>query len=179
MILADPLGALLSRLEGVKKQGDRYIACCPAHNDNAPSLSLSRGEDGRALVHCYAGCEILQVLAAIGMGLRDLFPDSLSYENRQRYRREALERERVFEQMVIAISNGEAGSSLSDVDLKRLAEARERVDQIDRQLAELEKEHETPIVRPERPSWGVYESPVKNEKGAPSEAGSLLAQHQN
>ncbi|MAL92822.1 MAG: RNA helicase [Pseudomonas sp.] len=165
MILADPLGALLSRLEGVKKQGDRYIACCPAHNDNAPSLSLSRGEDGRALVHCYAGCEILQVLAAIGMGLRDLFPDSLSYENRQRYRREALERERVFEQMVIAISNGEAGSSLSDVDLKRLAEARERVDQIDRQLAELEKEHETPIVRPERPSWGVYESPVKNEKG--------------
>lgn len=171
MIMADPLGVLLSRLNGVKKQGERYIACCPAHNDKSPSLSLSRGEDGRALVHCHAGCEIREVLAAINMRLRDLFPDSLSYEMRQHYRREALERERVFEQLIITISNGEAGTSLSDVDLNRLEEARERVDQIDCQLAELETQHKTPIVRPERPSWGVYESPVKNEKGRSLEPG--------
>ncbi|WP_409302886.1 AAA family ATPase [Pseudomonas sp. KCJK8993] len=134
----DPLDLLLSRLEGVKLHGARYMARCPAHQDNSPSLSLSRGNDGRALVHCYAGCETRDVLAAVGLELRDLFPDNLSQEQRQQYRRNKLEAERRFEALVIEAAKGESKTgNLSDESTARLALAQERIDQLDRLLAEL------------------------------------------
>jgi len=46
---------------------------CPAHDDAHGSLSVAEGRDGRALVHCHAGCEARDVLAAIGLTERDLF----------------------------------------------------------------------------------------------------------
>jgi hypothetical protein len=56
---------------------------CPAHDDNKASLSVSEAEDGRALVHCHAGCETEDVLEAIGLRVRDLFPDnSMAWEIR-------------------------------------------------------------------------------------------------
>ena len=45
--MTDPLDLLLSRLDGVRQSGERYVARCPAHQDKSPSLSLSRGKDGR------------------------------------------------------------------------------------------------------------------------------------
>jgi len=45
------------------------MACCPAHNDNNPSLSLTIRE-GKLLVHCHAGCpqeNVLSVLRAQGL----------------------------------------------------------------------------------------------------------------
>jgi len=164
-LAGDPLDLLLSRLEGVKQHGSRYVARCPAHDDKSPSLSLSRGEDGRALVHCYAGCETRDVLAAVGLELRELFPDNLSQEQRQQYRRSKLEAERRFERLVIEAAKGSA-ESLSDEDVARLALAQERIDQLDRQLAGPEERGETPPeVAPDRPGWAVYESWVRNEKG--------------
>ena len=161
---ADPLDLLLSRLEGVKQHGARYVARCPAHDDKSPSLSLSRGDDGRALVHCYVGCEARDVLAAVGLELRDLFPDNLSGEQRQQHRRERLSKERQFERLVIEAAKDSA-NSLSDEDLARLALAQERIDQLDRQMAETEEQGKTPTVNPERPCWAAYESWVRNEKG--------------
>lgn len=131
--VADPLELLLSRLEGVRKTGDRYVARCPAHNDNSPSLSLLRSEDGRALVHCYASCETRDVLAAVGLELRDLYPDNLAPEQRQRYRREQLEKERRHERLIIELAKGST-DPLSDDDVTRLALAQERIDQLDREL---------------------------------------------
>jgi hypothetical protein len=56
---------------------------CPAHDDNKASLSVSEAEDRRALVHCHAGCETEDVLEAIGLRVRDLFPDnSMAWEIR-------------------------------------------------------------------------------------------------
>lgn len=48
----------------------RYgIACCPAHGDKRPSLSLSDG-DGRLLARCHAGCDFAAILDALkGLGL--------------------------------------------------------------------------------------------------------------
>ena len=46
-------------------QGDRGMACCPAHDDNNPSLSISHGEDGRLLWHCFAGCDQQSVYDAL------------------------------------------------------------------------------------------------------------------
>jgi len=43
---------------------------CPVHDDRTPSLSVSRKPDGRVLLHCFAGCEGLQVIEALrGLGL--------------------------------------------------------------------------------------------------------------
>lgn len=164
MSKADPLVLLLPHLKGVQKSRDRFLARCPAHNDNTPSLSLSRGEDGRALVHCHAGCETRDVLAAVGMEMRDLFAGNLSHEQHQKYRRAALEKERSFERIVIEVAKNNP-DDLSDEDMLRLALAQERIDKLDCQLAELEEQRERPAVSPERPGWGVYESAVRNEKG--------------
>jgi hypothetical protein len=69
---------LLSRLQSVRETGsDRWIARCPAHEDRSPSLSIRLLDDGRLLVHCFAGCEALSVVQAIGLSLADLFPVSL------------------------------------------------------------------------------------------------------
>lgn len=65
----------LERLRRVTSTGaGRWLACCPAHTDKSPSLSVRELEDGRVLVHCFAGCAVGDVVAAIGLGLSDLFP---------------------------------------------------------------------------------------------------------
>ena len=68
---------VLSRLDKVKAQGKGYIACCPAHEDVHPSLSLTEGTDGRILMKCFAGCSALDILGALGLTLQDLFPEPL------------------------------------------------------------------------------------------------------
>jgi len=68
-----PVDLVLDRLEGVKERGESFQAQCPAHEDRAPSLSVSQGEDGRALVKCFAGCETEDVVAALGLEMKDLF----------------------------------------------------------------------------------------------------------
>jgi hypothetical protein len=42
-----------------------WAACCPAHNDHTPSLSIRYGREGKVLVHCFVGCEQGQVIAAL------------------------------------------------------------------------------------------------------------------
>ena len=44
----------LAKLSLVGDASDGYIAACPAHDDEHPSLSVSEGDDGRILVHCFA-----------------------------------------------------------------------------------------------------------------------------
>ena len=67
---------LLSRLRKVKQKGPgQYVACCPAHDDSDPSLSIGQGDDGRILLKCWAGCGALDVISALGMEWDDLFPD--------------------------------------------------------------------------------------------------------
>lgn len=41
------------------------LACCPAHGDRRPSLSLGDAPNGRLLLNCKAGCSFLDVLAAL------------------------------------------------------------------------------------------------------------------
>jgi 5S rRNA maturation endonuclease (ribonuclease M5) len=54
--------------------------CCPAHDDNSPSLSVTAA-DGCVLVHCQAGCDRAAVLAALGMTDSDLFDEPLTNGN--------------------------------------------------------------------------------------------------
>ena len=46
--------------------GRSGLAYCPAHpNTKTPALSLKDGDDGKLLVHCFAGCDGVDVLAAL------------------------------------------------------------------------------------------------------------------
>jgi hypothetical protein len=64
---------VLERLERARRSGDGWTARCPAHDDHTPSLGIDLGSDDRILICCHAGCRIEDVLAAIGLGLADLF----------------------------------------------------------------------------------------------------------
>jgi len=56
-----------------KWNGASFHARCPAHDDHRDSLTGSRGDDGRALLNCHAGCAFDQIVAALGLTMSDLF----------------------------------------------------------------------------------------------------------
>ena len=75
--MSDPVQAVLSRLQGFKATGDgKWEGRCPAHDDQHASLSISCGEDGRALLHCFAGCTPEAIVGKLGLKMTDLFPDN-------------------------------------------------------------------------------------------------------
>jgi Toprim domain len=45
--------------------GTYGVACCPAHDDRTPSLSVKDAPDGRLLVKCHAGCDFDPILAGL------------------------------------------------------------------------------------------------------------------
>lgn len=55
---------------GGRKVGNGWMACCVAHQDGEPSLTINDSEDGEILVHCRAGCDqrgIIAVLRSLGL----------------------------------------------------------------------------------------------------------------
>jgi hypothetical protein len=56
---------------------------CPAHRDSTPSLGVSVGRNGAAVMHCLAGCAISDILAALALQPRHLFspPDCAPAEH--------------------------------------------------------------------------------------------------
>lgn len=66
---------LLQHLDKVKCTGrGTWSARCPAHEDRGPSLTIAEKDDGRILLHCFAGCDVHDVLASVGLTFSDLFP---------------------------------------------------------------------------------------------------------
>jgi hypothetical protein len=68
---------IITSLEGHGSRGrvngtKAASAQCPGHDDSSPSLSL-RSVDGSVLVYCHAGCHVEDVLAALNLGLADLY----------------------------------------------------------------------------------------------------------
>jgi hypothetical protein len=90
------IDTLLSHMTNIRKAGGGNYACkCPAHADKSASLSIKEGEDGRVLMHCFAGCSALEVVTAVGLRLEDLWPfkekdtSALGYQKRRQAMREA------------------------------------------------------------------------------------------
>ena len=69
-----PVERVLARLKGVRKSLHGWVACCPAHRDREPSLSIGLGDEGQVLLTCFAGCSLDQIVEAMGITLADLFP---------------------------------------------------------------------------------------------------------
>ena len=67
------LDKFLALLGGVRREGKRFKALCPAHADRNPSLSV-REANGTVLVKCFAGCRTEDVCRALGIEIRELFP---------------------------------------------------------------------------------------------------------
>ena len=61
---------------------DRWESRCPAHQGRRRNLSIGRGHDGQALIHCHhnnangQGCDPQTIVQAIGLTLGDLFPQT-------------------------------------------------------------------------------------------------------
>ena len=47
-----------------QRSGSSWMARCPAHDDNNPSLAI-REVDGKVLLHCHAGCTQRSVIDAL------------------------------------------------------------------------------------------------------------------
>ena len=74
-----PLNLILSPLENVKPVGEGYRACCPAHESKSRStLSIRLGDEGRVLLHCFAGCSALEIVHSLGLELSDLFERTIT-----------------------------------------------------------------------------------------------------
>lgn len=124
---------LLSQLDKVKRTGNnRWIACCPSHEDRSPSLSVKECDDGTVLLHCFGGCDANSVLGAIGMSFDDLYPAKEGYERKAEKRPfPATDILKVigFETLVVAnsaqkILNGEV---FTEADKERLVISTERI----------------------------------------------------
>ena len=128
---------LLARLESVRPAGDgRWYARCPAHDDKSPSLSI-RDTGEKVLIHCFTGCDPEDVLHAVGLEWKDIYPDR--WECAQKRPNEAARKaaKRIeasldpleVERLILAIGAADlrAGKELSIEDRARLQVALERV----------------------------------------------------
>jgi hypothetical protein len=117
------LDKVLSCLDKVKSAGpNKWKACCPAHADKNPSLAITETSDGTVLLKCWAGCTAQDIVSAIGLELRDLFPG----EKRERRgpSKQAIEHERaVYLIGKSLLDNGK----LSGDDLQRFNLAKQRL----------------------------------------------------
>ena len=138
--MSDPRQApdFLSLLTDVKDRGNgNYLACCPAHEDKSPSLSVKVDTDGTVLVHCFGGCSAQQIVESVGLELKDLFPPNLdkhSFRKSQkpRYNYKDLLFILAHESLVVFIAANDLkqGKALSDVDQQRLEQACGRIQRI-------------------------------------------------
>ena len=107
----------LARLNKVKKLGSsRWVACCPAHNDSDPSLSIDLGKDGRILLKCWAGCGNLDIITALGIDWGDLYPDTSRHY--QSIARRNKIKERTVDDYVVDIA-----ANSKDLNADQMAEA--------------------------------------------------------
>lgn len=134
-----PAAILVARLDGVRERGPGcWIARCPAHEDRTPSLSVRETQDGTILLHCFAGCSPADILAAVGLELRDLFPRRPEhYQPPLRDRRHyAAARDAITllsaeaDVVLLAAENIIQNATFTDNDLERVRLAADRIRQV-------------------------------------------------
>jgi hypothetical protein len=64
---------VIGRLQVASRNGEKAMCFCPAHDDRTnPSLSL-KAENGRLLLHCFAGCHPEDIVSELGLEINHLF----------------------------------------------------------------------------------------------------------
>lgn len=130
------IDSVLTKLDGLKRTGqDRWIARCPAHEDKTASLSVRHLDDGRTLIHCFAGCDNHSILQAINLDFDDLFPDGGKGQHfkpeRRPFSAADVLRCIAFEALVVVCAESAllTGEPLSQIDRERLSLASARIRQ--------------------------------------------------
>lgn len=113
MALRPYVEKVLSRLQGLAQQKDGWLArCpCPTHSngggDKNPSLRVTIGEGGRLLLTCRTGCDTAEVMAALSLAWRDLWPprgaepqERLCHEAEEPTEAQLLKRDEVYAAML-------------------------------------------------------------------------------
>ena len=128
-----PAEKFLSRVEGVRQTGTgRWIFRVPTREDKRPSGSARELDDGRLLIHDFAGSSASEILAAVGLEMTDLYPEQLTeYGKRERRPFPAADALRcvAFEALVVSAAAAAlaTGEPLLSVDRDRLLVAAERL----------------------------------------------------
>jgi hypothetical protein len=127
----------ITRALGGTWRGNRGVALCPSHREKTPSLAI-READGRVLVHCHAGCEQADVVAALrGRGLwpeRESQQRPLTRADRHRLAREAGQRR-------AAEARAEHWRRGRELTIKPMAEAAKPVDLVGRRVRSKKVRH--------------------------------------
>lgn len=130
------LESLLSRLTKLKGRNGNWVACCPAHEDRNPSMTIRETPEGKILLHCFAGCSVGEIAGAIGFDLTDLFPpnpDGYAPQRPMRNRFIASDLLKVIghEATIVAIAAHQLakGRALPQGDLDRLTLASQRINE--------------------------------------------------
>lgn len=81
VVVEPPVARIYQALEDrgfqPRRIGNGISSRCPSHEDRRPSLSITEGQDGRALIYCHAGCSFERVMAALDLEASDAFgPDT-------------------------------------------------------------------------------------------------------
>ena len=71
----------------------RFNGLCPAHDDKAPSLSITL-ENDRILLYCHTGCTIDEICLSLGIEQTDLF----AHKNEKQINKEPVQLKIVKEQ---------------------------------------------------------------------------------
>jgi hypothetical protein len=76
-----------------RRSGSGWIGHCPgelhADGDRNPSLSIGTGRSGRVVLHCFAGCSVESICAALKIKVSDLFSELSMSQPKSRAVREA------------------------------------------------------------------------------------------
>lgn len=66
---------VLGNLKVAWRNGDKAMCFCPAHDDRKEASLSVKAEDGKVLLHCFAGCRPEDVIAAVSLKWSDLFAE--------------------------------------------------------------------------------------------------------
>jgi hypothetical protein len=73
------IARILGALDKVRQTGPgKWIARCPVHDDQSPSLSIKENDAGLVLMHCFGcGANGGEVMRALGLFESNLFPAAI------------------------------------------------------------------------------------------------------
>ena len=139
-----PLERITSRLDGVfHQQNGQVRAVCPSHNSKhrSKTLALKETDEGGVVLHCFAGCSAPEILGAIGLGLKDLFPEPIHASPGRPFTKKAafsprealrlLATETTF--ALVLISDAINQKPVSEDDWNRFLVARDRIVEVQRE----------------------------------------------
>lgn len=128
---------ILNKLNKVKRTSNNtWLACCPAHDDKTPSLSIKDTGEGKLMLRCFAGCETIDVLGAIGLDWEDVMPpkqplekiETVKSQKHTLYATDALRVLKIESQIIVmAAFDIQKGRQIKEAEMARITLAMERI----------------------------------------------------